>query len=220
MRAYKFLDGTGRAVFSGFRWLGPGPGDEAGPWIETDAVVPCREGVHGCRPSAVAFWLNEDLWEVDLAGEIVDVGTKIVAGRGRLRRRIDEWADGGAREFAEATAFRARDAAIALCRNGSVPASAALDALVACTEYGDLEARAVAAYDELPAGSAEQTAVGLVIDATRFLGVHICHAPFISACAAGHAASAGTASRADWEAAVSAERAWQSAWITDRFGLI
>ena len=87
MRAYKFLDGTGRAVFSGFRWLGPGPGDEAGPWIETDAVVPCREGVHGCRPSAVAFWLNEDLWEVDLAGEIVDVGTKIVAGRGRLRRR-------------------------------------------------------------------------------------------------------------------------------------
>jgi hypothetical protein len=220
MRAYKFLDRSGRAVFSGFRWPVPGPVGEAGPWIETDAVVPCREGVHGCRPSAVAFWVNEDLWEIELGGDIVEVGTKVVAGRGRLRRRIDEWAGGGAREFAETTAFRARDAAIAFCRNGSVPASAGLDALAACTEYGDLGAWAVAAYDQLPAGSAEQTAVGLVVDATRFLDVHICHAPFISACAAGHAASARTGSRAAWEAGVAAERAWQSAWITDRLGLV
>ena len=219
MRAYKFLDHSGRAVFSGFRWPVPGPGDDAGPWVETGGVVPCREGVHGCRPSALGFWLNEELWGIELAGDVVEVGTKVVAPRGRLVRRIGGWAGGAAREFAETTAFRARDTAIAFCRNASGLGSDGLEALAACTDYGELQTRALAAYESLPGGSEEQTSVGFVRDAAHFLDVHICHAPFISACAAGHAASARTGSRADWEAAVTAERSWQSAWITDRLAL-
>lgn len=219
MRAYKFLDQQHRAVFSGFRWPVPGPGEEAGAWVETGAVRLCREGIHGCRPSDLGFWLNEELWEIELDGEVVEADTKVVASRGRLRRRMGDWADRAARQFAEATVFRARDTAIAFCRNGSTAGSAALEALASCTEYGELEARAVAAHDSLSDGSEEQTSVGFVVDAARFLDVHICHAPFISACAAGHAASAGTGRRVDWEAAVSAERRWQSAWITDRLAL-
>jgi hypothetical protein len=219
MRAYKFLDGDDRAVFSGFRWPVPGPGEEAGPWVEAEAVRLCREGIHGCRPSDLGFWINEELWEIELDGEVVEADAKVVASRGRLRRRIDEWAGGAAREFAEATVFRARDTAIAFCGHGSGIGSPELEALASCPEYDELEARALAAFDRLPAGSHEQTSVGFVIDAARFLEVHICHAPWISACAGGHAASARSGDRSDWEAAVAAERAWQSAWITDRLAL-
>jgi hypothetical protein len=243
MLAYKFLDHDHRAVFSGFRWPLPASDGEAGPWVETGSVVPCREGIHGCRPSGVGFWLNEELWEVELAGDIVEVGTKVVASRGRLRRRIGDWAGAAARELVEVTAFRARDTAVAFCRNGSGPGAApdapgldaavpgadagvpgaatasALDALGVCTEIGELGPAAVAAYEVMPEGSPERTAVGFVIDAAHFVDAHVCHTPFISACTAAHAASARTGRRTDSKAAVAAERAWQSAWITDRLGL-
>jgi hypothetical protein len=39
------------------------------------------------------------------------------------------------------------------------------------------------------------------------------------ACTAAYNASARSGRRADWKAAVTAERSWQSAWITDRLGL-
>lgn len=218
MRAYKFLDHRHRAVFSGFGWPVPAPGEEAGPWVETASVQPCRQGIHGCRLSDLGFWLNEALWEIELEGDVVAHGTKVVSRRGRLRRLIPEWAGGVARELMEATSFRARDHAVAFCRNGSVP-GAAVEALADCTSIDELRPTAVATSTALPPGSSEQTAVGFVIDAVDFLDAHVCHTPYIAACAAGHAASARTASRTDWEAAVNAERAWQSAWITDRLNL-
>jgi hypothetical protein len=209
-------------VFSGFRWPVPGPADDGGSWVEAGRVVPCREGIHGSRPSGVGFWLNEDLWELELDGDITEVGTKVVATRGRLTRRIEEWAGGAARELVEATAFRARDTAVTFCRNGSSEASDAadaLDVLAACTAAGALGPAALAAYDAMPEGLDERMSLGLVIDAAHFLDGHVCHTPFISACTAAHAASARTGRRADWKAAVSAERSWQSAWITARLGL-
>ena len=218
MRAYKFLDHHHRAPFSGFRWPVPGPGDEAGPWVEAGAVAPCREGIHGCRPSDLGFWLNEVLWEIELDGDIVEAGTKVVAARGRLRRLIPEWAGGVARQLVESAGVRARDHAVALCRNGSAP-TAAVDALAACTAIDQLSPTAIALYHDLPEGSDEQTAVGFVIDAVHFLDARVFQSPFVAACAAGHAASARTGSRSDWEAAVTAERTWQSAWITDRLAL-
>jgi hypothetical protein len=157
-----------------------------------------------------------------------------VATRGRLTRRIEEWAGGAARELVEATAFRARDTAVTFCRNGSSEASGtpqrtlprygaeaadALDVLAACTAAGALGPAALAAYDAMPEGLDERMSLGLVIDAAHFLDGHVCHTPFISACTAAHAASARTGRRADWKAAVSAERSWQSAWITARLGL-
>lgn len=215
MRAYKFLDHHHRAVFSGFRWPRPASAGEAGPWVEAEAVQPCRSGIHGCRPSDLAFWLNEELWEIELDGDVVEADTKVIAPRGRLRRPVSGWAAGVARELVEVTAFRARDTAVAFCGNGA----GLLADLAGCTAAGDLRAQAVAAYKALPKGSAEQTAVGFVVDAAHFLDAHVCHTPYVAACAAGHAASARTASRSDWEAAVTAERTWQSAWITDRLGL-
>jgi len=84
--AYKFLDRRGRGVFSGFAWTD----QPAGTWVEAPEVVACRAGVHAARPGDLAWWINEELWEVELGGAVVDAGTKLVAPRGRLRRRVDE----------------------------------------------------------------------------------------------------------------------------------
>jgi len=208
--AYKFLDGEGRAIFSGFDWTGV----PSGGWVETGGVVPCREGVHGCRPSDLAWWLNEELWEVELDGDVTDAGRKVVARRGRLHRRIDEWSGGAAAEFAAAVIFRARDHALTV--GGDIPA---LAALAACRDLDGVAPAAGAALTMLDAGSPAHVAVGLVADAAFFADQHICHAPFISACAAGHAAAQPAGGRDDWRAGLEAERAWQSAWLVERLNL-
>jgi hypothetical protein len=92
--AYKFLRPDGTSVFTGFRWLLPdgGPGD----WVAA-GPVPCRTGIHACRPAQLPLWVGRALYEVELDGEIVEAGMKLVAARGRLTRRIDAW-DAAARD--------------------------------------------------------------------------------------------------------------------------
>jgi len=208
--AYKFLDGDGRGVFSGFQWTAEPPGT----WVETPAAAACREGIHGCRAGHLAWWINEDLWEIELDGDVTEAGRKVVGRRGRLSRHIGEWSGGVAANFAAAVIFRARDAALTF-----EPSGAELDALAACTDLNGLASAARAALAALEDGTPAHVAVGLVVDAAFFADQHICHAPFISACAAGHAAASPAGRRADWRVGFEAERAWQSAWIADRLGL-
>ena len=86
MIAYKFLRRDGIGVFSRFAW--PPPGE----WVEAP-VVPCRSGIHACRVADLPLWLGRELYEVELAGEIVEERTKVVASRARLVRRLDAWDD-------------------------------------------------------------------------------------------------------------------------------
>ncbi len=44
-----------------------------------------------CRVEDLPFWLAPVLWEVELAGDIVEAGRKLVASRARLRGRVDRW---------------------------------------------------------------------------------------------------------------------------------
>jgi hypothetical protein len=82
--AYKFLANGRVGPFTGFRW----PVDE---WVEAADVETCRRGVHACRIRDLPFWMNEELWEVELDGELSEHERKIVAPRGRLVRRREEW---------------------------------------------------------------------------------------------------------------------------------
>jgi hypothetical protein len=208
--AYKFLDGDGRGVFSGFRWTAQPPGT----WLEAAAARPCREGIHGCRPADLAWWLNEELWAVELDGDVTEAGRKVVARRGRLRSRVDAWSGGAAAEFVTAVIFRARDAALTIA--GSTPG---IETLAACRELGGLAPAARDALAALDEGTSAHVAVGLVADAAFFADQHVCHAPFISACAAGHAAAHPAGRRTEWRAGFEAERAWQSRWIAERLEL-
>jgi hypothetical protein len=110
MIAYKFLRTDGSTAFSRFRW--PAPRE----WVEAP-VVPCRSGVHACRPADLPYWVAHTLYEIELDGEIVESPMKVVATRGRLLRRITEWEDGVAEEYTRMCADRAHE----LARGASPP---------------------------------------------------------------------------------------------------
>ena len=105
MIAYKFLRPERVGLFSGMQWPAPGV------WLESEAVEACRAGIHACRLGDLPFWLGlGDLWETELGGQIEEHERKLVASRGRLVRRVQEW------NAANADAFRESCAAEALRR--------------------------------------------------------------------------------------------------------
>jgi hypothetical protein len=82
--AYKFLEPGGVSPFAGFRW-------PVGEWVDANGAKPCRLGIHACRREDLPFWLGRELWEIELAGDVVLYERKVVAPRGRLVRRLDGW---------------------------------------------------------------------------------------------------------------------------------
>ena len=99
MEAFKFLRPGRIAPFTGAEW--PPPGE----WLEGGA-----EGVHGIRLDALPTWIAEELWRVELEDAVPLAEGVLVAPRGRLVSRIEEWNDVTARDFALACAAHVRDA--------------------------------------------------------------------------------------------------------------
>ncbi|WP_165037019.1 hypothetical protein, partial [Candidatus Protofrankia californiensis] len=66
MSYYKFLRPSGTSPFTGYAW-----GAVAGTWVEADATVPCRAGIHACRVEDLPYWLAEKLWRIDLDDPLV-----------------------------------------------------------------------------------------------------------------------------------------------------
>jgi hypothetical protein len=106
--AFKFLRAEGATVFSPFRW--PLPDGEPGEWVEAP-VIPCRSGIHACRPDDLPYWLAPLLFEIELDGEIVEHTRKVVAPRGRLLRRLRAWEDELSVAFTHDCARRAHEIA-------------------------------------------------------------------------------------------------------------
>jgi hypothetical protein len=100
--AYKFL-GLGRiGRFTGFRW-------EEDAWVETEAADACRAGIHACRVRDLPIWLDDELWEIELAGDVLVADRKVVATRGRLVGRIERWTPELMRDFGRFCAQRTRE---------------------------------------------------------------------------------------------------------------
>ncbi|MDQ3741385.1 MAG: hypothetical protein M3389_10645, partial [Actinomycetota bacterium] len=109
MLAYKFLRAGAVGPFSGVAWPQPAHGSP-GEWL---AAAPggtsiCRRGVHACREEDLPRWIGQELWAVELRGEVVETPYKLVAPEGRLLRRIDAWDGDAALHFARACAERIR----------------------------------------------------------------------------------------------------------------
>jgi hypothetical protein len=102
MIAYKFLGAGSVAPFTGFRW-------QADTWVEAEGLEECRTGIHACRAQDLPIWMDAELWEVELAGRIVDAERKVVAERARLTRRIASWTPALAREFGHFCSRRTRE---------------------------------------------------------------------------------------------------------------
>jgi hypothetical protein len=115
----KFLASGRRAPFTGTVWPAPKSADE---WVETEGTVTlCVSGVHACRTEHLGYWLNEELWVVEL--EDVEPGdhSKVVARRGRLRERVAAWDAAALADFAHECARRARVHAAASIPSGLAP---------------------------------------------------------------------------------------------------
>ena len=113
--AYKFLRSDGRSVFTAFGW--PLPADGPGAWVEAP-VDPCRSGIHACRASQLPHWAGRVLYEVELGGDVVEDGGKLIAPRGRLVRRVGAWD-----EQRDAYTRMCADRAHELVRGGRRPSS-------------------------------------------------------------------------------------------------
>lgn len=91
--AYAFTGPAARRPFVGGRW--PDPGTWAG-------------GARASRTEHLPVWIAAELWIVELAGSVHDVGTQVRADRGRLVQRLDAWDGNAALAFAEDCAARIR----------------------------------------------------------------------------------------------------------------
>jgi len=103
--AYKFLTAGSVAPFSRFAWPLPVAGGPGG-WVDGGAVNPCRSGVHACRVEHLPIWIDRELWQVELEGEVVEQGTMVVAARGRLLRRVMDWTGTADIEFTRLSRVR------------------------------------------------------------------------------------------------------------------
>jgi hypothetical protein len=100
--AYKFLRTGAVAPFTGFPW-------QPGVWVEAAEAAACRHGIHACLPRHLPMWLDTELWEIELAGNVVEGERKVVAARGRLTRPIEQWTPRLARDFGRFCARRTRE---------------------------------------------------------------------------------------------------------------
>ncbi len=107
MIAWKFLRKGAISPITRFAWpRSPLPG----PFVDAHApIAACRAGFHACRPRDLAYWVCDELWEIELEGDIVDVADGIVGQRARLLRCLDEWSTEGGTRFIEHCIGRARE---------------------------------------------------------------------------------------------------------------
>jgi hypothetical protein len=108
MTAWKFLRSGGTGRLSGFAWPLPG-GSGPGPWVSaTGPLVPSVNGIHACRAVDLPAWIDDELWEIELAGPVVELEDAVVARRGRLARRVPGWDRQAALDLVRACLERAR----------------------------------------------------------------------------------------------------------------
>ena len=208
--AYKFLRPRAIAPFSGRRWPVPSNG-APGEWV--------RDGVYACEPLHLPLWIWEELWEVELGGEVEAHDQKLRARQARLVRRVEPWSPDGAKAFARACAARAAHHAAEPLRAAGHP-----DAAAVLEDGSDLpRVRELTAelWDRLPEKA--RIPMGMASDgALRALtatesGDHYvaAHGGAVSAYIA-----AMTALRVAGRERHDAERAWQADWLARTLELV
>lgn len=100
MRAYKVLR-DGRSEFTGWQWPLP-EADRPGDWVRAAGPIAlCINGIHASTPEQLPHWLGTELWEIELAGDVLEDEAALVASEARLVRRVDAWDEPMRRRFAE-----------------------------------------------------------------------------------------------------------------------
>jgi hypothetical protein len=219
---YKFLSAGSVGLHSGFAWPTPADG-EAGPWVEAQGpLLECGNGIHACRIDDLPYWIDDELWEIELDGEVTPERFWLVARRGRLVRRIEAWDPRAAAELARSCACRALERAREVLAAGGFAEIAN-----GVADGSDLEATLetlMPAFAEIPgfpgrvAGYAADVAQYALSAADQGADWAAC-AAYVDAYLAGFVASGGTTPRPDHDAAFYEVRREQARWFADRLAL-
>ena len=227
MIAHKFLSAGAVGLFSGIRWPTPWNGEPAS-WVIADGALQVGwNGIHACRLRDLPYWLNDELWLVELAPEIVEEDRMLVARSGRLVDRVGSWTRQTEYEFGEACAWRARDKTVALLLRRSLTREAAR--LAECRELDSL-AEVAAAVAEAGGNEDASRITGYVADAAGYTADVASYAAESSHAGAAYPNCAAWAGCAAYVAAyaaghdlgadaAAAERRWQAAWLARRLAL-
>ena len=212
MRAYAFLAEGAVAPLSDFAWPTP-KGSEHGAWVDTGAAP--ADALRGCRAVDLPYWLDDELWNIELGGTLDERDHLLVGERARLLDRIERWNEALAWEFAGACARRvAHQAAAALRDDGRAEAAASLEQ---ASNLEELERVASAIADDTRPGGVLAGYTADVCFYARDAGVAA-----RSACVAAKMtayALAGDENLPEYGPRFAQERAWQAAWLAERLGL-
>ena len=191
-------------------WPAPAD-DEPGEWI--DAVG----SVRAYPPHELLWWLDDELWSAELAGDVRREGHAFEGARGRLLRRVETWTSEAAGELVEACAFRVRHAAVAALvdagREDEARALAGSLSLEALERVG----AELAEQDSDPAARLAGFAADTALYARE--APDSVRAAAVAADVAGPALAGGDKTLASYEARFADERRWQAEWLTRRLQL-
>ena len=208
MIALKFLARGAVGPFTGFHWPTPSP-SAPGEWIEASPEKLPARGIHACLIEHLSYWLEDELWEIELGQVVRRAPTQLVASRGRLVRQVIGWTISLGQQLGQACATRVRDSAVALLRQAGRGAEA--DQLISCPNLLEL-ARVAQAISVRSKTDFSDNIAGYVADtASASSARDFPAASYIAAEFARVATGSAEAARS--------ERAWQGRWIAARLDL-
>jgi hypothetical protein len=108
MKYYKVLGKGGVSCNGGdAKWSIPHDG-EPGDWMPEiiGELIPCKNGYHLCRTKDLVVWLNDEIYEAEFEGEIIESDDKVVVRKARLLRKLKTWDEKTTRLFAAECAER------------------------------------------------------------------------------------------------------------------
>jgi len=211
VRAYAFLDPAATDYVSGVRWPVP---DDGGPgaWLEAGADSRLR----GYPADQLPWWLDQHLWEVELAGDVRETDRSVLGARGRLLAPVHAWTPEAARELTADCALRLRGRAVA-----ALEADRRQTAATTLAAADDLESIAEAAASAASGEGDGSLLAGYTADLVRFASFmpDPARGAAVAARVAAHAHGGGDEGKQGYEAAYAGERACQAAWLRTRLGL-
>ena len=102
MAYYKFLTSEHKGEYSDYDFSEYLPKEnESGAWLPTvETLSICESGYHCFEPKDILSWINAELWEVEVGGDVLKEDEKLCAQQMRFIRKIEAWNEKTARLFA------------------------------------------------------------------------------------------------------------------------
>lgn len=205
MTYYKTLSSGRVGPYSSWHW--PVVGEWTPPY--NGDLVACSGGYHLCRRDDLVRWIDAEIYEAEIDGEVVECDIKILCRRARLTRRMEVWTERTARMFACDCAEHVLHYWTAVYQEDDRPATAI--AVARRYAIGDATMSDIdAAWDSVGAAA---WAAGAVARSATWDSTWAARAATWAAVEAARSATWAAARSATWDSTWAARDAtWDSTW--------